>query len=62
MVARFEQVKETFWGGSTVGVQPRMTDEMVVGAEGVRQQYDQDKSRIGAYKMRLRRRWTGRSR
>jgi hypothetical protein len=35
VVARFGQVKETFWSGSAVGVQPMLTDEMVVGAEGL---------------------------
>jgi hypothetical protein len=35
VVARFEQVKKTFWSDSAVGVQPLLTDEMVVGAEGI---------------------------
>ena len=32
-VVGFEQVKETFWSDSVVGVQPPLIDEMVVGAE-----------------------------
>lgn len=35
VVARFEQVKETFWSDSAVGVQPPLTDEMVVDAESI---------------------------
>lgn len=35
VVTRFEQVKETFWSDSTIGVQPRLTDEMVAGAESL---------------------------
>jgi hypothetical protein len=35
VVARFEQVKETFWSDSTFGVQPPLTDQMVVDAEGI---------------------------
>lgn len=35
MVALFQQVKATFWSDSAVGVQPPLTDEMVVDAEGV---------------------------
>ncbi|MEV0271449.1 SMI1/KNR4 family protein [Hamadaea sp. NPDC050747] len=34
-MVRFEQVKETFWSDSTVGVRLPLTDEMVVDAEGI---------------------------
>lgn len=34
-MARFEQVKETFWSDSAVGVQAPLTDEMVVDAERI---------------------------